>query len=1229
MALKGFLLPSSQNIGSALVKASTRKVAMKKSSDQKSSPTGALTKSFKKSDIISPQKKNGALIKSFIKSDIISPQKKNSALVKDKNKDSEIEEQIKRVEIKVIKLQELFKNRSTYDKIKSKKEKRNKKNEEKIKREKDLENNKKPNKFNIGKFSSLMPKTGILDAITNFLLYTVLGYLNNRFDIIPKLIGLIPMLMKTMDFVINIGGFLLEGLVTFIDFGYGLVDKTRGFIKALGGDGAAKAFDKFLSTLNILFNLALVAALVNAKGGFGGKKGKGGKPRGKPGTGGRPKVTTSGGKGAGRPDIRNPLRNKPPVTTSGGGKQGRPNVRNPLRGKPPVTGSGGGGGLKLPNIFKGLPKVSPGAFAKGAGTLGIGIALDMGVNALESSLDQSRQEKIINKIKTFPPEKRKKIIAKMQEDLKKEKDYQVSPLHAIDKVIKMGGETMSEKKSNDFRTIIEGLGETPKHALGGLIGKANAGLSMMGGMMSLPPVPKLSLPNLTPQSIGNSITGGFKSLFALFGLGGDKKDEPPTYLKGLIKLGNKVKDVPLIGGAMYAAIQLAMGSKVDRRVLGFVGGQLTNFSNLDAFKGISSSASKLSSALQFASGGQIPSTVVSLSPSDNRKSIISLSNYLDREIQSIELELDKEKEEQKDLKQGLDDGGGGGGGDGSGGGASYGSPEMKALLDVLAHAEGTTTNRGGATGPAGYSTWAGYQTHGPTDLTNLTIQQVHDLQTSFMNSGKVNVTGSAVVGRYQFKDLKDHYAKQAGLKPSDLFSPENQDKMAIKEMERVNVNTSILKEEGLTERSFDKLAPIWASLPYSPKGGKSYYGQSYKNPNELISVYKKQLGIKQADLAKTQMQPQSPIGSTDKNVQPISHPDTGSGYTIAGLKDQQGRPAVFSRGGANAFSRMMSDSKGEVKGSDIASSQRSPQKNAAVGGVPNSNHLYGNALDIHGSSQTWMRRNGKKYGWNVNDYDGSHGGHFDFKGGSMTMPTPPVKTQGNPPTEGANNKSGDKGSTSVIQDRSWNTGIKLKSLTTKKGIGYKVASVIANQFKGFVSDLEATGYKIKSIGGYRKAGTGGGTGPADPDYDKNRYSHPYGGSIDINPDENPYGSTLKTDMPKNISEISQKHGLGWGGNWRSVKDAMHFSALKNEQGTKDFDFFKNVAQGGGYIGKNPKVYGGINESASYEQSGMMIMIQPMIIEKSSPSMSGGGNMDKITFAGSGSVNSVNPAAERG
>ena len=109
---------------------------------------------------------------------------------------------------------------------------------------------------------------------------------------------------------------------------------------------------------------------------------------------------------------------------------------------------------------------------------------------------------------------------------------------------------------------------------------------------------------------------------------------------------------------------------------------------------------------------------------------------------------------------------------------------------------------------------------------------------------------------------------------------------------------------------------------------------------------------------------------------------------------------------------MITDSGGAVKGSDIASSQRSKSYNRKVGGVSNSNHLYGNALDIHGTSQTWMRANGRKYGWIVNDYPGSHGGHFNYKGaGASQMNTPdegsPVVTgQGGQPLGSTTQRAG-------------------------------------------------------------------------------------------------------------------------------------------------------------------------------------------------------------------------------
>jgi hypothetical protein len=131
--------------------------------------------------------------------------------------------------------------------------------------------------------------------------------------------------------------------------------------------------------------------------------------------------------------------------------------------------------------------------------------------------------------------------------------------------------------------------------------------------------------------------------------------------------------------------------------------------------------------------------------------------------------------------------------------------------------------------------------------------------------------------------------------------------------------------------------------------------------------------------------PEAQVG--DYKIIPRSHPDTGSGYGIEGVNDAEGRPAVFSKKGAEAFAKMMKDSNGVVKGSDIASSMRSPTKNQSVGGSPNSKHMTGTAMDIHGTSNAWIRKNGAKYGWVINDYPGSHGGHFVFGGKGLVQPT--------------------------------------------------------------------------------------------------------------------------------------------------------------------------------------------------------------------------------------------------
>ncbi|QBP06003.1 membrane-bound lytic murein transglycosylase D precursor [Synechococcus phage S-B68] len=113
-----------------------------------------------------------------------------------------------------------------------------------------------------------------------------------------------------------------------------------------------------------------------------------------------------------------------------------------------------------------------------------------------------------------------------------------------------------------------------------------------------------------------------------------------------------------------------------------------------------------------------------------------------------------------------------------------------------------------------------------------------------------------------------------------------------------------------------------------------------------------------------------------------SHAHTGSGYGIEGVNDYKGRPAVFSKGAAEAFAKMIAESGGAVRGSDLTSTKRSASWNKKVGGVSGSRHLTGNAIDVNSGSSSWhwIKQNGGKYGWKFNNYMGPNGWHFDYRG---------------------------------------------------------------------------------------------------------------------------------------------------------------------------------------------------------------------------------------------------------
>ena len=217
------------------------------------------------------------------------------------------------IKVKVVEIDSILKGTLAAEKKKLTESKKQDSSKRREKVEEKLETKPKAESGKI-KMPSL-PRMGFLDWVKNFIGNVILGYFAVRLvDHLPKIIPIVKFLGKATDFVLGVGGKLLDGLVTFIDWGYKAYDATRGFVKNLFGNSEAKQFDQLSSALNQFLNLAIIAGMVVAGSGGGrGGKGRGGTAA-RPGKGGRPRVTTSGGG-------RNPLRRRPKVTTGRGGNR--------------------------------------------------------------------------------------------------------------------------------------------------------------------------------------------------------------------------------------------------------------------------------------------------------------------------------------------------------------------------------------------------------------------------------------------------------------------------------------------------------------------------------------------------------------------------------------------------------------------------------------------------------------------------------------------------------------------------------------------------------------------------------------------------------------------------------------------------------------------------------------------------------------------------------------------
>ena len=113
------------------------------------------------------------------------------------------------------------------------------------------------------KFGLKLPKSGIVDGVKNFIGNMLMGmFVLKMMDFLKgkNISAILKTAGAAVDFIIGVGGTLLNGLATFIDWGYKAYDATLGFIEKFGGQGAVDNFEKFTGLIDTALFLTTAIA---------------------------------------------------------------------------------------------------------------------------------------------------------------------------------------------------------------------------------------------------------------------------------------------------------------------------------------------------------------------------------------------------------------------------------------------------------------------------------------------------------------------------------------------------------------------------------------------------------------------------------------------------------------------------------------------------------------------------------------------------------------------------------------------------------------------------------------------------------------------------------------------------------------------------------------------------------------------------------------------------------
>lgn len=185
------------------------------------------------------------------------------------------------------------------------------------------------------------------------------------------------------------------------------------------------------------------------------------------------------------------------------------------------------------------------------------------------------------------------------------------------------------------------------------------------------------------------------------------------------------------------------------------------------------------------------------------------------------------------------------------------------------------------------------------------------------------------------------------------------------------------------------------------------------------------------------------------------------------------------------------------------------------------------------------------------------------------------------------------------------TGIPLAEVSVQ-GLTAKVAADYADRFQNMFNWLDEQGYKINSLGegGYSFRNVAG---------TNNLSKHSFGEAVDINPRQNPWSNTFKTDLPPGTGEYAKSIGLKWGGEWNKP-DTMHFQVDKSASAAS-----KALDKLGGSTGKAVTGIGQLGQAGNQATQGLSSFANNLSKFPAAPGGGGAGGLGSLLGGGLNSM----------